>query len=550
MRITISETGEKTGLNPALWFFTALGAVCLWLGFANDFISLPPLALLWPAFIALMAAMAEAPKTAFLCGWLSSFAGGFAALYWLYLPVTEVGGLHFIPGLCCAALIAAFLALQGGFFSLLVRLFLPPRHAAFHLPPCDPPSRGEKSGGRVNIFQAFCVIIALGLCWHILEIINAQITGFPWLALGGALSQWIFLVQAGDIIGVWAASALWLAAVLGVVCWLYIKNINFLHAGLVIAAILALHSCLRLFPEENDSAQAEKINVLFVEGNIDQNQKWLPSFQSWTLNLYLDLTREGLEEAEREDCFKPLIIWPETALPFFFEKNSSLSEHLRKSLASFDSPLLFGAPGITDDGGEEKIYNRAFLMLPDGELAGHYDKEHLVPFGEYRPQWLNFRFLDALLQGVGIYSEGDNATPLTYENWRLGMLICYEGIFPRLARDRVAKGANLLVDISNDGWFHLTPAGRQHLYLTLGRCIENNRWLFRSTNTGISAIIDNHGRIRLAGPQFKRGVLAGDGHLLETTTIYNLIGGWLPWIFTGLIPILYFCCRSKRNREV
>lgn len=534
----VTEYGKAGSMTPLLWFFSALGACCLWLGFANDFIAIPPLALFWPGLIAIMALGASSAKTAFLCGWLTTFAGGFASLYWLYLPVTEVGGLHFIPGLCCAALIAACLALQGGVFALLARFFMfGTKHWLA--------GNYAKGGCKKNLFQAFLAILTLGIAWNLLEIASALLSGFPWLALGGALSQWIFLVQAGDIFGVWATSAFWLAAILGILYWVYFKNANYFFAGLIIALLLSIYGVIKLLPEENKMAAADKINVLFVEGNIDQNRKWSPEFQSWTLNLYLDLTREGLEQARKENIERPLIIWPETALPFFFERNYSLSEILRKTLASFSSPLLFGAPGITDDGRDEKIYNRAFLMEPDGNIIGHYDKERLVPFGEYRPNWLNFHFLDALLQGVGIYNEGMDATPLMYGNWRLGMLICYEGIFPWLAHERVANGANILVDISNDGWFHLTPAGRQHLYLTLGRCIETSRWLFRGTNTGISAIIDNRGRIRLAGPQYNRGSLAGSGCLLESRTVYSFLAPWLPWIFLCLLPILLYFSGAK-----
>lgn len=542
MRRTAPEYGSIAAMTPLLWFFTVLGALCLWLGFANDFVSLPLLALFWPALTAIMALVAKAPKTAFLCGWLSSFAGGFAVLYWLYLPVTEVGGLHFIPGLCCAALIAACLALQGGVYALLTLFFMRAPGASHSASITKLPTSSQQK----NFFQALCAITSLAICWYLLETASALISGFPWLALGGALSQWIFLIQFGDVIGVWATSALWLAAIMGLLFWMHYQNRNFLYAGIAIAIMLSAYGCWRLFTGENEPIMAERINALFVEGNIDQNRKWLPSFQSWTLNLYIDLTREGLAEAKTANLEQPLIIWPETALPFFFEKSHSLAESLRKAVAAFQSPLLFGAPGITDTGLEEKIYNRAFLLLPDGKIAGQYDKEHLVPFGEYRPQWLNFRFLDALLQGVGIYSDGDDASPLIYKNWRLGMLICYEGIFPWLAVERTARGANILVDISNDGWFHLTPAGRQHLYLTIGRCIENNRWLLRGTNTGISAIVDNRGRIRLQGTQQTRGVLLGHAYLLQKDTIYNQLANWLPWFYLALFPVLHFFCNRGK----
>lgn len=171
---------------------------------------------------------------------------------------------------------------------------------------------------------------------------------------------------------------------------------------------------------------------------------------------------------------RPLVVWPETALPFFFENNPLLAPKVRELAARSQTPLLLGAPGMERRPGvrEPDIYNRAFLLGPDGRTLAHYDKEHLVPFGEYLPSWLNWKFLEALLQGVGVYTEGTTTAPLHYRNLALGMLICYEGIFPWLAQDRAAQGANILVDISNDGWFGATPAARQHLYLTALRALD------------------------------------------------------------------------------
>ncbi len=151
-----------------------------------------------------------------------------------------------------------------------------------------------------------------------------------------------------------------------------------------------------------------------------------------------------------------------------------------------------------------------------------------MPFGEYLPSWLDWPFLEALLQGVGVYAEGTSASPLRYGDLALGMLICYEGIFPWLARERVAAGANILVDISNDGWFRGTPASRQHLYLTVLRALEQNRWLLRGTNTGISAVVDTRGRVTVRGPQFRAGTLAARARLNETPSRYNALAPWLP----------------------
>ena len=283
-------------------------------------------------------------------------------------------------------------------------------------------------------------------------------------------------------------------------------------------------------PFRAEPSGPESMAVLFVEGNVDQNRKWLPAFQRQTVDLYLALTRAGLAARPAADRdAKPLIIWPETALPFFFETKPALAALVRDMALEAHSPLLFGAPGVERRPGqtEPAIFNRAFLLGPDGATIGHYDKEHLVPFGEYLPNWLNWGFLEALLQGVGIYETGTAVAPLRYENLALGMLICYEGIFPWLAQARVADGANILVDISNDGWFENTPAARQHLYLTVLRALEQNRWILRGTNTGISVVVDPRGRLTARGGQFRAESLWARAGLSTTPSLYHRLAPWL-----------------------
>ena len=190
---------------------------------------------------------------------------------------------------------------------------------------------------------------------------------------------------------------------------------------------------------------------------------------------------------------------------------------------------------------EPDVFNRAFLLGPNGDTVGYYDKEHLVPFGEYLPEWLNWGFLEALLQGVGVYQTGTATAPLRHDNLALGMLICYEGIFPWLAQNRVAEGANILVDISNDGWFGNTPAARQHLYLTALRAVEQNRWILRGTNTGISVVVDPRGRLAMQGGQFKAQAVWGKAALTTAPSVFHVVSPWLlPLAAATFLGLLLF----------
>ncbi|MDR2054690.1 MAG: apolipoprotein N-acyltransferase [Desulfovibrio sp.] len=489
------------------------GAAALWLGFPNDLADMPPLVLLWPVALALLGLNASGKAAALRAGWLCGLCGGAAALYWLALPVHDVGGLPWPPAALCALFIAACLSCANGLFSCAA-LLLRDR----------PPLIGA---------------LALALAWYLLEHACARLLGFPWLPLAGALAAWPLLVQAADLLGAYALGGLWTLAAL--LCLAFSRSKGCLALGLALAAALTAYGAWRLgqHPFSADPAGPESVSVLIVEGNIDQNQKWIPAFQQASLDAYIRLTRQGLAAFRRQSAPRgenPLIVWPETALPFFFEHTPKYDDAVRELAADSGCPLLLGAPGLElAAGGRRRIFNRAFLLAPaenSARTGGRYDKTHLVPFGEYLPDWLDFDFLRALLQGVGVYEEGKSGEPLRYARLALGMLICYEGIFPWLAEDRVRHGANILADISNDAWFGDTPAARQHLYLTALRAVEQGRWLLRGTNTGISAVVDNRGRLTMRGGQFTAGTHFARAALLETASPYSRLA---PWIFPAAL---------------
>ena len=484
-----------------------LGSLGLWLGFPNDILVCPFLVLFWPVALLILSDRASSPKEAFLSAWISTFLGTSFALYWLRLPIQDVGGLPFLFALGCALFVSAILSLQGAFFSFILRFFT---HSNF-----------------------FAKALFAALLWGALELLASVLFGFPWLPLTGALIVEPITVQVAELIGMFSTSALWVLIVsLFLLPLLHAPKKVLLTApvALLLFAALMIFSSMRLNATSHNASPS--LEVLFVEGNVDQNQKWIPSLQEETVDHYIRLTLEGLSKKEGHH---PFILWSETCMPFFFERNQHFAKRIRDLASDTQCLLLFGAPAEERRGYESLIFNRATLLSPNGATLGIYDKEHLVPFGEYSPAFLNFSFLEPLLQGVGIYSEGENNGPLTYENMRAGMLICYEGIFPWLAQKRVSEGANILIDISNDSWFQDTPASLQHLYLTCLRAIEQNRFILRATNSGISAVIDTRGRILIHGPLFEEGSFFAHASLEEETSFFHR-----TWIAQAVFLSLLF----------
>ncbi|MBQ9406196.1 MAG: apolipoprotein N-acyltransferase [Desulfovibrio sp.] len=496
-----------------LWY--TIIVLSMWLGFPNDVLHLPFMVLLWPLGLTFLGQSAANRLSALREGWLCSLSGGICTLYWLSLPIHNVGGLPWLPSMACALVISACITASGGIFSL---------------------------GAYVLRRQsAWMQAVLLGLLWYLLEEVGAHILGFPWLTISGALAAWPLLVQAVDVLGAYALSALWIMSIIlcafGVRCGQ--RNPTCLAVGFLLALSILAYGWWQLVAQDThmDSEGTQEIDVLFVEGNVEQNQKWVPTFQRQTVDLYLSLTEQALSAYPLK---KPLILWPETAMPFFFEENHLHTPRIRAMVARHGTLLLLGTPAKTTQNTHEEphIYNRAVLLGRNGATVAHYDKVHLVPFGEYLPEFLNWKILKALMQGVGIYSEGSSGAPLRYDNLALGVLICYEGIFPWLAQERVSEGANILVDISNDGWFEDTPAARQHLYLTTLRALEQNRWILRGTNTGISAIVDTRGRLLLRSKQFKAQALWGRAATVNKHSLYHSCASWLPLCAAFLMAVL------------
>jgi apolipoprotein N-acyltransferase len=247
-----------------------------------------------------------------------------------------------------------------------------------------------------------------------------------------------------------------------------------------------------------------------------------------------------------------LIIWPETAVPFFFQSDAPYQDRLVRFIREIKRPLLFGSPAFRQRGMDITLFNRAYLMSSDAELLGRYDKIKLAPFGEYIPFHDSFLFfLDKLVVGIGDFAAGTETTVFTLPEEKFGVLICYEGIFPDLARRFVAAGADFLVNITNDAWFGRSSAPYQHLVMEAMRAVENRVPLVRAANTGFSAVIEIDGQIRARTALYETTFLVQELAWPQITSFYAAHGDVFAYfcVLATVSMLGYVYYNSIRDRS-
>ncbi|HID96603.1 MAG TPA: apolipoprotein N-acyltransferase [Thermodesulfobacteriaceae bacterium] len=290
------------------------------------------------------------------------------------------------------------------------------------------------------------------------------------------------------------------------------------------------------------------LRVAAVQGSIPQDVKWNPAYQGRTLEIYRHLSGNAVKKmdqaaspADGHSSDRPvLVVWPETAAPFYFQNPGPLRDSVTALATDLGVSLLFGSLSYQmNSQGSMDYLNSAYLVDPAGRVISRYDKRHLVPFGEYMPWGWITAWARELLPSAGQCKPGLDPGPLKCDGVRIGVLICFESIFPELAREAVQEGANILAVITNDAWFGRTGAPYQHEAMAVFRAVETRRWIVRAANTGISSIITPWGtRIACTG-LFVPSHIYGTAYLRENTTFFAGNGEYwflLLCIFVTILP--------------
>ena len=472
----------------------------------------------------LMMAIGAKPRVAFCCGWLHAVAFVFTSVPWIAQVLSVHGGMPPPAGWGVLLLIAAtWGVLTGGFAWSVDRI------------------------SRVNVALG---CLAAPFVWVTSEFARAHLPeiSFPWNLLGYSAAATPAFLQATALTGIYGLSFL-IVAFNALLAWADVTKTASLkkRLGLIATSMTVILGVAtlgtRLIPETRAGHFARAVQPNF------------PETDSYPASWFQD-HKEDMDELEELSLemspHQPdLIVWPEAPAPFSWQ-NNQFSKRASSLAIRAGHPFL---AGVVDWKTErmpsghmgQAPYNSAVLVDSQGQNLFVYDKRHLVPFGEYEPFPLIHRVVQSVSSEVGGFHKGKIASiGLLPGGYKFGVYICYEAIYPDEVREFAAKGANLLINISNDGWFGKSAAAEQHLRMARVRAVENRRWVLRVTNSGITAAIDPYGKIYERIPRDVRGAVDLPYDFRTDTTLYTRFGDWFAWMCVLVSAILLLQTFWKR----
>jgi apolipoprotein N-acyltransferase len=280
--------------------------------------------------------------------------------------------------------------------------------------------------------------------------------------------------------------------------------------------------------------------AVMVQPNMPEREDWPPEAAARVRDQLVSYTQVSAARSGAQ-----LIIWPEVPGPIYYYHDAKFRDQATTLARTTQAHFLFGTVGATPQGSP---LNSAVLLRPDGDFVDRYDKINLVPFGEYVPKF--FGFVNRITQEISDFVPGDRIVTFPMDDHRLGVFICYESAFPHEVRQFTKAGAQVLINISNDGYFGHSAAREQHLEIARMRAAENKRWLLRSTNDGITAVIDPAGRITLRLPMFQETAARVGYQYNSEVTFYSAHGDWFAWGCLVAAAVALFWSQLPHYRPV
>ncbi len=477
--------------------------------------------LAWITFIPLfLACRHKNPQRAFRLGFVAGLGGFGGLLYWINIVVTKYGHLPLWVSLFVFFLLVAYLALYPAAAICITRW---------------------------AEIRGVSPLLVFPLAWTCLEYLRSfALSGFPWGTLGYSLYKVLPLIQIADITGVYGPS--FLIALANTVLFLTLRRgvrgapYRWPVAGGVLLTFLLAATLGYGIHQLKQTPDGAILKVALIQGNIPQDVKWDPAFQEATVSIYERLTRQAATSGKLD-----LIVWPESAAPFFVQDEPRLSDRIGNLAREAKAGMIVGSPAVERDGDRMSYLNSAFFFTPAGVVGPRSDKMHLVPFGEYVPLAKLLPFVHRMVEGIGDFVPGNKYVTFPTGKGDAGVLVCFEGIFPDLARGYVRQGSRFLVNITNDAWFGRSSAPWQHLSMYAFRAVENRVPVVRAANTGISSLIDSTGRIADTTSLFQEAVLVGDIRLTNRVTFHTLHGDiFVHLLMGGFAVVLMTVARRKK----
>ncbi len=500
----------------------------------------------WFALVPLLVALLRLPRDfagrscrwqlgwSFLAGWFTGAIWFGANCYWVYDTMHLYGGMDKPMAVICLLAFSLYLGFWFGAFALALTLV---RRAT------------------INRKFAWISVAAIPFLWTAMEFGLARIPQFPWDQLGYSQVDSGLLTRIAPWAGVYGISFV-LAAGNAWITELFRRGRAFGFGGSLFTLFFIF--CLS-FGGSGAVPPATQATAVLVQPNLNVDTDDVWAGQEWDRHIaqfgqlgaqscksFLAGVPETDAQAAMPKCVVPplppsLVVWPESPAPFR-DTDPRFRAAMRSIAVTDKAPMIVGAVGMDDDPAARQYlnYNSAVVVGQDGHFAGRYDKIHLVPFGEYVPFRKLLFFIHQITQTLTDMSTGTERKVFLINGpspgapsdagHRYGVFICYEAVFGDEIRQFARNGAEVLVNISDDGWYGDTSAPWQHLNMARMRAIENRRWILGDTNNGVTAAIDPYGTVRQSIPRHAVDALPAQYGYISEMTFYTVHGDWLAWI--------------------
>ncbi len=505
------------------YLLSVLSGILFVLPFLSEHFSL----IAWVSLVPLFYSLRIKPSRAFSIGIVFGTIASFAGHYWLVGTLTRFGGFSIWVSFVLIFIYCLYLGVQYALFTCLV--------------------------SKVKLIQNAKVINLLIICflWTVLEHFYPSL--FPY-GLGNTQAYNLKIIQVSDLLGVSFLSFIMvfvnLAAFL-IISSIFLgdkKPIIATSLSIALIAFLIIYGSVRIDQITSKVAKAEKINVGVVQANFDFFERILDN-SGWIIKEHKRMS-EMIGNVD-------LIIWPEASVQQPIPRHSEYLElsGSEKIIPEIEGTyFLIGGVSYNEEsishGPEAEQYNSAFLTNWNGKVLDRYDKNKLLIFGEYLP-FENFipwnKYMNAVSEGFLSPGTDLNVLSIRDKGIKIGTLICYEDLIPEFSRRFALKGANILINLTNDAWFGRSFAPYEHLLVAIPRAVENRRYLVRATNTGVSAVVTPVGKVRNKTQIFKKEVFTDHVALLYSDTIYMKVGNIFPWLCLTLFILFVFHKHLKRR---